>query len=376
MTFRVFQHWDPLRVCVVGRCYPPDFFSWITNTRARNLFEQIAQETEEDLQKIIQKLRSFEVQILRPEIPNPTLINGTYPKPPITPRDYMVMIGTTFYESWSTNFNEYNYRDIKDPSWPECSTWDEFNRLPTHIQEECKTVFGLGLLQTKRSEYDKIIEIIRQKGNIVKSGNNCINGAMVARIGKDLFFGTNSYDQDLEKTKNMIDREFLTTRNHVVNTGGHSDGTYCPVCPGLIISTHDIDSYKHTFPGWEVIYLNRRSLESHKPFSTLQLKNQGRWWIPGFEYNNSVIDIVERYLKTWVGNVIETVFDVNMLIIDPKNVIVFNENEILFNAFKRYGITPHIITFRHRHFWDGGIHCFTTDLDRSGKLKDFFPEQI
>jgi len=25
----VHQHWDPLKICIVGRSYPPEFYSWI-----------------------------------------------------------------------------------------------------------------------------------------------------------------------------------------------------------------------------------------------------------------------------------------------------------------------------------------------------------
>tara|TARA_B100001964_G_C13944217_1_gene470359 strand:- start:38 stop:184 length:147 start_codon:yes stop_codon:yes gene_type:complete len=35
-----------LKKCVVGISYPPEFYSWITNSRLRNLFEKIAEETE------------------------------------------------------------------------------------------------------------------------------------------------------------------------------------------------------------------------------------------------------------------------------------------------------------------------------------------
>jgi hypothetical protein len=45
-----------LRKCVVGRSYPPEFYSWITNPRLRLLFETIADETEEDYLKLIKKL--------------------------------------------------------------------------------------------------------------------------------------------------------------------------------------------------------------------------------------------------------------------------------------------------------------------------------
>jgi hypothetical protein len=45
MTYSVYQHWDPLKVCVVGRSYPPEFYSWIKIPHVRKLFESIATET-------------------------------------------------------------------------------------------------------------------------------------------------------------------------------------------------------------------------------------------------------------------------------------------------------------------------------------------
>jgi hypothetical protein len=111
------------------------------------------------------------------------------------------------------------------------------------------------------------------------------------------------------------------------------------------------------------------------PFINLKLINRGRWWIPGFEHDPSVTQVVETWLDHWVGYVEETVFDVNMLVIDPKNVMVFGENDLVLEALSRYGITPHVVPFRHRYFWDGGIHCVTTDLHRDGVRQDWFPSR-
>jgi hypothetical protein len=147
------------------------------------------------------------------------------------------------------------------------------------------------------------------------------------------------------------------------------------VCPGLIISLKDVPTYKDTFPDWEVVYLPGQSWEKVLPFLRLKEKNKGKWWIPGFEYDNEVINVVEQWLGHWTGYVEETVFDVNMLIIDPKNVMVFNYNKKVFDALERYGITPHIVPFRHRYFWDGGIHCITSDIHREGTIQDYFPQR-
>ena len=97
----VHQHWDPLKVCAVGRCYPPEFFSHIKHPKVRNTFEKIAQETEEDYQGLIKKLESFGVEVLRTDISEDLEIykqdDVTYPTPPMTPRDFCGMIGDTFY---------------------------------------------------------------------------------------------------------------------------------------------------------------------------------------------------------------------------------------------------------------------------------------
>ena len=85
--------------------------------------------------------------------------------------------------------------------------------------------------------------------------------------------------------------------------------------------------------------------------------------------NTNFYDFVNEWMDDWVTYVEETVFDVNMFVIDEKNVIVNGHNDKVFDAFERHGITPHIVNFRHRYFWDGGLHCITTDISREGEQK-------
>ena len=376
--YSVYQHWDPLRVCVVGRSYPPEFYSWINVPHVRSLFEKIAIETEEDYQNIIKKLQEFGVEVLRPDLSSETFVKGQYVPPPMTPRDYTVMVGDTFYTQYGNIDHQIKlfYNRVKDISWPNCNNLSEFNNLPVYIQDECKNVHQFDQYVFKTNPYNKIVEHIKQHGNVVKTlDNQSINGAMISRIGKDLYFGTDLYQDNQTDIKNQMDLEFSNYRNHVVNTGGHSDATYCPVCPGLIVSLVDVPTYADTYPGWEVIYLPGQSWHKVRPFLDLKEKNKGKWWIPGFEYDQDVVDVVETWLGHWTGYVEETVFDVNMLIVDPKNVIVFNYNKTVFDALDRYGITPHIVPFRHRYFWDGGIHCVTSDIHREGTMQDYFKER-
>ena len=371
MTYSVHQHWDPLKVCVVGRSWDPEFYSWIKVPHVRHLFERIAEETEEDYQNLIAKLESFGVKILRPTMPEP-FKHGRYTIPPMSPRDHMVMIGDKLYRN-SSDWDWF-YKKVKDEAWPNSL----FNQLPSHIQEECINVHGWKTDQADYAYdgcYADIFKHIREQGNQIVDGYAFSNGAMTSRVGKDLYIGTWQIDEDIGVLKKQTQEQYPDYRTHVIHTVGHTDGTFCPVAPGLIISLMDGPTYENTFPGWEVVNLQGQSWEQIGPFLTLKHKNHGKWWIPGFEYDQDVVNVVETWLSHWTGYVEETVFDVNMLIVDPKNVIVFNHNDKVFEAFARYGITPHVVPFRHRYFWDGGIHCITTDLDRQGTQQDYFPER-
>jgi hypothetical protein len=122
-----------------------------------------------------------------------------------------------------------------------------------------------------------------------------------------------------------------------------------------------------------VVYLPAQSWGAIPEFQKLKNKNRGKWWVPGEELNDEFTDFVESWLGHWMGYVEETVFDVNMLVVDEHNVICNNYNETVFEAFDRHGVKAHVLNFRHRYFWDGGLHCITSDIHREGTQQDYFP---
>lgn len=375
--YNVYQHWDPLKVCIVGKSYPPEFYSFITNPRVRTVMERIAQETEEDYQKLIILLESFGVTTLRPTVSSDykdcLTLSGKIAPPPMTPRDYSAMIGETFYFKNPLPCTTKKWNDIRGDSWPKDlpTTVEEFNQLPEFVKQELK-LFNIDKNQIDSLKVDIWKNVLEQIPNRIVYDTD-VNSAMISRIGKDLYFGTIEYTQDQNELYNKCSAMFPDYRCHVVNTGGHSDGTYCPVKPGLVVSLKDIPTYADTFPGWEVIYLPGQSWEKVDSFLKLKYKNSGKWWVPGEELNNEFTEFVESWLSHWVGYVEETVFDVNMLVIDQQNVVCNNYNKEVFDAFERHGITPHIVNFRHRYFWDGGLHCITSDVHREGTMQDYFP---
>lgn len=305
--------------------------------------------------------------------------NGRWTSPPMNPRDIAVMVADRLYtfKGHRDSVMQLWWEQIREHSWPTVMNYEIWENLPRSIRERAKhkKTTHYNHWKSYRDEWTQVWSHMQRVYGTEIKPSQWVNGAMTTRVGRDLYFGTTAKNEDPSIIRQFCQREFPDYRTHVIETGGHADGTFCPVCPGLIVSLADVPTYAETFPGWEVVYLPYQSWSKIRPFLDLKKANNGRWWIPGFEYDREVINVVESWLTHWVGYVEETVFDVNMLVIDEKNVMVFNHNDKVMEAFDRRGITAHIVPFRHRYFWDGGIHCVTLDLKRRGEKKDYFPER-
>ena len=433
----VHQPWDPLKACIVGRSYPPEFYDDISNPAVREPMQRVARETEEDYQKLISKLEEFNVEVVRLDLSEDKSkycdhTGRVNMPPPMCPRDFSASVGDKFYmpgPDWGENFDVNQlywsmmngdenapwrsktdvlreetlakyFEDLLLPGRPISmkESYDSFRK-----RDDMRNYFLHFMQGVDREEVEKVIMAAEMntigsvtkfpsnkqfypwqstqkwldKNNIETIYDQYINTAALWRIGKDLYFNYVNIMNVLNKESFMKKwrRMFPDYRVHGISIAGHGDGAMCPVCPGLIIALDNPDLYKETFPGWEVVFLQNESWTKVAPFLQMKSKNQGRWWIKGEENNDELVAFVDTWLNDWVTYVEETVFDVNMLSIDEHNVICNGYNEKVFDAFERYNITPHIINFRHRFFWDGGLHCITSDLSREGGMNDYFPER-
>ena len=428
----VHQHWDPLEACLVGKSYSPEFYSYIENPKVRNAFEKIAIETEEDYQKIISKLEEFNVEIVRMDVGS---YEDYYDKeknkndlcrvcPPMQPRDFTAMVGNRFFMPGPDFCNPNNIEGIY---YGMLHDWD---KTPERIHDEqvmAKFILDAmlpgrphdleGSLAEVREEWkDDIIKngtcflshldmdaakklILAAETNTIGSNNRVnrdlfydvwnpvrkwcddngvekvydqyINSANMWRIGKDLYFGlvniVKYIDRDncVKKWQNL----FPDYRINILDSPGHCDGGMHPIKPGLIASVNHPDTHKF-FPGWDIVPVEPHWEKMHD-WRNIKNKNRGRWWIEGEENNKELEEFVDAWMNDWVNYAAESIFDVNMLVIDENNVICNNYNERLFKKFDEYNVTPHVINFRHRYFWDGGLHCITSDLKRKGEQGDF-----
>ena len=320
---------DPLKHCWIGSGFKTEWFKDLPiykNDKIMDPFKRIADETEEDYQTLEKILKDAGVQTHRSflDMNKVGSLKNIF-RPPVCPRDHFAVIGEKLY-----------------------------------------AVAG------GSSGYSDVLKQIDRKNLEILNTSGVLSTAQICRVGKDLWWDLKEGvpQEVVEKYKqSWIDEGF---RVHTSNRGYHSDGAFCVVKPGCIVSLYEIQDYEKEFPGWDVLMIPDQGWNKVSKFLHIRDKVGGRWWLKGEEHNDQLIDFVNTWLNDWVGYVEETVFDVNMLSIDQNTVICNNYNKEVFDHFKKHKVEPIVFNFRHRYFWDGGVHCITQDLYREGTMEDYF----
>jgi len=335
VIFKYNAPWHPLKSVCLGDTYPEDFYRDVRNNQVRDMLQTISRETQEDFNYIKSIFKSLNIEVVRPSLDNQDSImnyvdcnnrltfdkTGTYsliPKPPMQPRDSQLIVADVF---WATNSDINLYKKSGIDFLPDCV-------LPESDQ---------------------------------------FDAPLVTVIGKHIICD----QKDVPGLGKLIENSFLEHTIIPVDIGGHNDAVFAPIKPGLLISSHYKNCYQDSFPGWEVYHLPDQSWNAMTHWRKEKHSNTTKWWIPDEQNNTDFSNFVDTWLCHWLGYASETVFDVNMLVIDEKHVLVNNYHKGLFEYFKKHQIEPIITPFRHRFFWDGGIHCITSDLYREGVAEKY-----
>ena len=337
-AYNIWNKWDKLETTLLGTCHPLEFWDNIKTDKIRDPLLRITEETLQELDYFKSVLKDFGCEVIQ----TPTLYDDvenwmekkSLPRNSLQPRDAQLVMGEKLLFTQMDNpvimktLREYNSKDILlEPKFFQNHFTDKHAEM--FLAAPCMTVVG-----------DKVfIDTMEStpEGNL------------------------------------LVAKHFPEFEIVPVTIGGHNDSCFHTLKPGVILSLNDIQQYEETFPGWDVCYLPNQSWDKVEEWSTIKSKTRGKWWVPGEEHNDELINFVDTWLSDWVGYVEETVFDVNVFVLDEHHVCVSNDKNETVNAFlKKHKMEPVHIPWRHRYFWDGGLHCITLDLKRQGKQRSYF----
>lgn len=326
-----FTGFQPLKEVWLGDCYPEHFYSHLSN-EVQDAFGIITEWTRSDLNKIQRALESAGVLVQRPKFSNRAedhAKNGQLVKPPICPRDDNLTLGNEFY-----HLRAFNNGTV-DPWFQQVT---EFYHSGVSVHED--------------NTWQPL---------------DCLYPPSVVRIGRDVYIDYDTHQHVWGQISGIIIHWAKNYRVHVCRTDGHSDGVFCPVAPGTIVATHYLSEYEKTFPNWQVF----------KMPAPRESAWTGKWSLKSQNVMNNIgfADHINQHAFDWIGNYKETVFEANMLVINPKHVLAIKEDPQMFKWLDQQGIKITVCDFRCREFWDGGLHCLTTDIVRDGGCEDYFPER-
>jgi N-dimethylarginine dimethylaminohydrolase len=363
--FKVTHQWNKLKTCVVGSAYPPELFDFIKDVNLRKTFETLAIETEEDIKKLVTFLEKFGINVVRPTMPknfDKFKISNGYIAPPISARDFMSMVDDKLYYPGLPNLNHawMEFAGLEQVQSRDSLKDEKLNQQWLEFQKQDKYIFD-----QKVGFYKDIFTLALQQGNeVVASPIDYMNSSFITRLGDRMIVGTQDYHDDHDSIKNKFNHMFPGKQIYIASSEGHSDGCFTPISENLIISAYDTIDYNKVFPNAEVITVPAEITLKDDKFKKQMLTAEHKWFLEGMENNKDLVDMVDYYFNTWIGDVNETAFMVNILMLDEKNALCSTDNKQVREAMHRHGIELHVSPFRHRWFWDTGIHCLTQDLDR------------
>jgi hypothetical protein len=318
--------WSRLQEAWLGDVYPASWYDHL-DSEIRDVFQKLTEITQQDLAVIQHRLESHGVTVRRPRYDSidQYIVNDNLVKPQICPRDNYVVIGNDLLTPWQDS-----------PAW----------------------------------RYTYADYITDSACSIMPTDTHFINGANVVRVGRDIVI-----DRDIFEFE--YDGRWPDYRVRVVANGGHMDGCFAILKPGLILANHYWNDYENTFPGWEIIMLDDPTYMAapHTGYQQPYPVHNGKFWDTTVGTNRTFNSHIIKHALDWVGCYTETYFELNCLVIDERNVMMLSENHILAERLQRHDITVHWVPFRARSFWDGAMHCLTVDIRRNSKIEDYFPER-
>lgn len=349
MEPQAYTEFQPLKEVLVGRSYDAKFLNSLDvpfTKKTKSLMTYLLDETEEDFLNLCKTLTDLGVIVRRPSIDDYSVsknmhnLSGAYL---MNPRDDQIVID---------------------------------NKI---IMGQWHTSLGQGYVNSLK-HYEKSFLPDPAFKNIVCSS--------IVRLGEDIIIDNNEY-ANTEKHVNRLKQYFeplgyniIFTKTHdftFKNRLSHTDAVFAILKPGLILHGKSNSEYSEgLFPNWDLIkadfYERLGNSKIYNEFLALKqgYKQELSYAFEDDKYNDdSWFNLLNNWFSTFIGYSKETQFDVNCLVIDEENVIFSSYNKKIFHELEKRKINPIICPFRHRLFWDGGIHCITLDLKREGPREKY-----
>lgn len=346
MKPQAYTEFQPLEEVLIGRNFDSSLVDSFQqcSPNVKSLLKQLFDETEEDFQSLIKICKTYGAKVVRPDYNYRTMNLKEYP------------VGQYPYLNQPRDINIVIDNKIV------------FGNADTHH------IIAVGKALAKYKDYF----------HIDRKNLHLLTCPSIVRLGEDIMIDVKPdavTPEHYEYLKNLFpDYRFnfrrLTGDVKPMMGTTHSDSYFAILKPGLILTEKREHLYKDVYKGWDILEVERGWRQFNKKWiKPEKLRLHSRNGIYAFDHGRYDDDEFNKYvsdwLSEWVGYSQETVWDINCLVLDEENVVFSQENKELFKKLEKYKINPIVSPFRHRWFWDGGIHCISLDIRRKGNRERY-----
>jgi len=351
-----------LKKALVGTFQPLNYFDGLPTGHFKERMERIMRETHEDRDKLVKILKDHNVDVYEtvnhfpePQVASNGITSVINPRPPITPRDNTDFIDNKMFSFYTTNqpnryFDDYAHHELFMDFFKQGAEWHQMPK---------------GYHQTDIEDKVHWLEFPGDHHPYMDA-SNCI------KLGKDIFYTLlyTANDLGIRWFKSILGEKFhfheLMDKQRWVD---HVDAMIKIVRPGLVLSKYKKDMVIKVMPqleNWDFIFVPQDH-KGIKQYFEDHDTTEGKWWWQETE------DWSMKWLDTWVDDDIwNTNFDINIISIDEKTVLIPDENPAYEKTLAKHGVTAIPCRLRHRYFWGHGLNCLTSDILREDECIDYF----
>lgn len=352
----IYTEFDPLEEVIVGDIYSPGDLDKFLPPKSLYGFNKILEETKEDLDNLSTFLTSGNIKAHRPKVhkfahdfkmPEFDIV---FPMSPVVPRDAYMVRGKTIIQTYTgltdRYFDSLSYYDIFNELFEQGYNWLA-QPLPMlkNINDNDKWFFDDMIYRTKLQD-----KVLWHMATMFQAGDAVIVNAL----------GPGSNKGYKWVQRNLPDTRFIENPGTVLRNFGHIDH-------GFILI--DDDTVIHAGIEWVPEVLKDKKLIDCKEYLPKLVLDNFMKDVHSTK-NRYDIEWIDKYLENWKGYNQEVCFDLNVLIIDSKNIVWGRDIPELFKFLKtQHGIESHVCNLRHSLYWEGGVHCSTLDIKRKGQSR-------
>jgi glycine amidinotransferase len=356
---RSFNEWDPLEEVIVGSLegavMPP---SHITVTRtipplAAQLYRLfgghrypriMVNAARRELEGFVKLLQAEGIAVKRPDTVDFTVRTRTPSWSSkgycvACPRDGFLIVGDEIIETpmaWrSRYFEPHAFRKLFKEYFARGARWTAAPR--PELRDEL-----FNYKWTRPSKEEPLRYMITEFEPV-------FDAADFVRCGRDLFGirsnVTNAAGFEWLRRHLARDGYRIHELQHQCRTAMHIDSTFVPLCPGkVLVNPEYLDPAKlpAIFKSWDILVAPR---PDPAPLSAWRFR--------------------VSQCSPWIS--------INVLMLDPKRVVVEASQKTLIAAFRDWGFQPIPCPFLNYAPFGGSFHCATLDIRRRGELESYFP---